>query len=82
MTHMTREQIAERLAELEAIMEQANAMIVAADGYADDEMVWFAGHQWSASRLREDADDLIDDNIVEYCDAQLALAPLSRTNAY
>lgn len=79
---MTQEQIADRLAELEAIMEQANAMIDAADGYADDEMVWFAGHQWSASRLREDADEMIDGNIVELADAQLALAPLSRTNAY
>lgn len=79
---MTHEQIATRLADLEAIMEQANAMVVAADGYADDETVWFSGHQWSAARLREDADELIDDNIVEWADAHLALAPLSRTNAY
>jgi hypothetical protein len=43
-----------------ATMEQANAMLDAADGYADDEMVWFAGHQWSACRLREIADDIID----------------------
>ena len=43
-----------------ATMEQANAMIDAADGYADDEMVWFAGHQWNACRLREIADDIID----------------------
>lgn len=74
---MTQEQIEIRLAELDAIMEQANAMIAAADGYADDDLVWFAGHQWSAGRLREQADDLIDDNIVEYADAQLALAPPS-----
>ena len=79
---MTQEQIAARLADLDAIMEQANAMAAAADGYADDELVWFAGHQWSAARLREDADDLIDDNIVEWSEAHLALAPLSRTNAY
>ena len=79
---MTQEQIAARLADLEAIMEQANAMTAAADGYADDELVWFAGHQWSASRLREDADDLIDNNNVEWSEAHLALAPLSRTNAY
>lgn len=43
-----------------ATMEQANAMLAAADGFADDEMVWFAGHQWSACRLREIADDIID----------------------
>jgi len=79
---MTREQIEIRLAELNEIMAQADAMIMTADGYADDELVWFGGHQWSASRLREDADDLIDDNIVELADAELALAPLSRTNAY
>jgi hypothetical protein len=82
MTRMTREQIEIRLAELNEIMAQADAMIMAADGYADDELVWFGGHQWSASRLREDADELIDANIVELADAELALAPLSRTNAY
>ena len=54
------------------IMDQANAMIAAADGYADDEMVWFGGHQWSASRLREEADDLIDANIEAWADAQMA----------
>jgi hypothetical protein len=79
---MTHDQITNRLAELDAIMEQANAMDAAADGYADDELVWFAGHQWSAGRLREDADELIDANIVEWSDTHLALAPLSRTNAY
>ena len=79
---MTREQIEIRLAELNEIMAQADAMIMAADGYADDELVWFGGHQWSASRLREDADEMIDANIVELADAELALAPLSRTNAY
>ena len=82
MTRITEEQIAARLAELKAIMAQADAMIMAADGYADDELVWFGGHQWSASRLREDADDLIDANIVELADAELALAPASRTHAY
>ena len=82
MTRMTQEQIAARLAELNEIMAQADAMIMAADGYADDELVWFGGHQWSASRLREDADDLIDANIVELADAELALAPASRTHAY
>jgi hypothetical protein len=45
---------------LHDINEQVEAMIAAADGYADDEMVWFAGHQWSAGRLREEADDMID----------------------
>ena len=79
---MTREQIEIRLAELNEIMAQADAMIMAADGYADDELVWFGGHQSSASRLREDADEMIDANIVELADAELALAPLSRTNAY
>jgi hypothetical protein len=77
-----REQIETRLAELNEIMAHADAMIMAADGYADDELVWFADHQWSAGRLREDADDLIDAHIVELADAELALAPLSRTNAY
>ena len=43
-----------------ATMEQANAMLDAADGYADDEMVWFGGHQWSACILRERADAIID----------------------
>lgn len=43
-----------------ATMEQANAMIDAADGYADDEMVMFAGQLWSAWRLRDMADDIID----------------------
>ena len=74
---MTREQIERRLAELNAIMTHADAMICAADGYADDELVWFADHQWSAARLRELADELIDDNIVELADAELALAPPS-----
>ena len=41
-------------------MEQANAMLDAADGFADDELVWFAGHQWSACLLRERADEIID----------------------
>jgi hypothetical protein len=77
MTHMSKDQIEIRLGELSAIMDQANDMIAAADGYADDEMVWFAGHQWSAGRLREDADQMIDDNIVEFSDAELALAPVS-----
>ena len=45
MPHMTKEQIEIRLGELAAIMEQANEMIAAADGFADDELVWFAGHQ-------------------------------------
>ena len=43
-----------------ATIEQAHAMLDAADGFADDEMVWFAGHQWSACLLREIADDIID----------------------
>lgn len=43
-----------------ATLEQARAMIEAADGFADDEMVWFAGHQWIACCLREIADDIID----------------------
>ena len=42
------------------MLEAADAMIEAADGFADDELVWFGGHQWSACRLREDADELID----------------------
>jgi len=79
---MTREQTEARLAELNEIMAHADAMIMAADGYADDDLVWFADHQWSAGRLRELADELIDDNIVELADTELALAPLSRTNAY
>ena len=40
--------------------EQATAMFDAADGYADDELVWFAGHQWSAGRLRELGDEMIE----------------------
>ena len=60
------------LTDIEAIMETANAMIAAADGYADDEMVWFAGHQWSAGRLREEADDIIDENIDDWAVAQMA----------
>jgi hypothetical protein len=43
-----------------ATMEQANAMIDAADGYADDELAMFAGQLWSAWRLRDMADDIID----------------------
>ena len=43
-----------------ATMEHANAMIAAADGYADDEMVMFAGQLWSAWCLRDMADDIID----------------------
>jgi hypothetical protein len=74
---MNKDQIAIRLGELSAIMDQANEMIDAADGYSDDELVWFAGHQWSAGRLREDADQMIDENIVEFADAELALAPVS-----
>lgn len=77
MPQMNMDQIAIRLGELSAIMEHANEMIAAADGFADDELVWFAGHQWSAGRLREDADQMIDENIVEYADAELALAPVS-----
>jgi uncharacterized protein YdaT len=65
---MTNEEIT---AALEAI-DTANAMIAAADGYADDEMVWFAGHQWSAGRLREEADDVIDANIDGWALAQEA----------
>ena len=42
------------------LAEQIRAMVEAADGYADDELVWFSGHQWSAYRLRELADDMID----------------------
>lgn len=65
---MTNEKI---IAAVEAI-EAANAMVAAADGYADDEMVWFAGHQWSAGRLREEADDMIDANIDGWAVAQEA----------
>lgn len=65
---MTHEEI---LAAVEAI-DLANAMTAAADGYADDELVWFAGHQWSAGRLREDADELIDANIDGWAVAQEA----------
>ena len=79
---MTREQIEIRIAELEEIMAPANAMIMAADGYADDELVWFGGHQWSASRLREIADEIIDANVVEWAEAHMILAPASRTHAY
>ena len=45
---------------LQEINEQVDAMLAAADGYADDELVWFGDHQWSAGRLRELADDMID----------------------
>jgi len=45
---------------IDELAEQVRAMVAAADGHADDELVWFAGHQWSAYRLRELADDMID----------------------
>lgn len=45
---------------LQEINKQVDAMLAAADGYADDELVWFGDHQWSAGRLRELADDMID----------------------
>lgn len=54
------------------LIEQADEMIAAADGYADDELVWFAGHQWSAYRLREIADEIIDANIEAMADAVMA----------
>jgi hypothetical protein len=54
------------------IMAVANAMDAAADGYADDEKVLFGGEFWFAGRLREEADDLIDANIEEWADAQMA----------
>ena len=41
-------------------MERADAMLKAADGYADDEMVWFEGERYSAWRLRDMADDILD----------------------
>lgn len=36
------------------------AMIHAADGYADDEVVRYNGELWLAGRLREEADDMIE----------------------
>jgi hypothetical protein len=56
---------------IEAIMRTADQLIFAADGYADDEMVWFDNERWFAGRLREMADDLIDDNIESWAVFQL-----------
>lgn len=47
------------------VLNQAQAMISAADGYADDENVRFAGDIWSAGNLREQADDLIEQFAIE-----------------
>ena len=41
-------------------MGRADMMLAAADGFADDEMVWFEGERWSASLLRETADEIYD----------------------
>ena len=43
-----------------ATPETAVAMIEAADGYADEEFVLFNGERWTASFLRELADDILD----------------------
>ena len=39
--------------------EIASAMLEAADGFADDELVWYGGHQWSACMLRDRADAIM-----------------------
>lgn len=39
----------------------ADRMIAAADGYADDEVVRYNGELWLAGRLREEADDLLEE---------------------
>ena len=41
-------------------LARAAAMIDKADGYADDERVYFAGEYWSAWNLRDTADWLIE----------------------
>ena len=39
----------------------ADRMIAAADGYADDEFARYGGELWLAGRLREEADDILEE---------------------
>ncbi len=44
----------------EQMLHRAEKLIEAADGYADDERVRWAGDYWLAGALRETADILIE----------------------
>lgn len=45
----------------EQMLHRAEKLIEAADGYADDERVRWAGDYWLACTLRDMADTLIED---------------------
>lgn len=44
----------------EQMLHRAEKLIEAADGYADNERVYWSGHYWLACSLRETADILIE----------------------
>ena len=74
---MNKETINAEITRLDAIMDSANAMLDAADGFGDDENIWFNGVLWNVGNLREQADEIIDAHVIDWADAHLAAAPPS-----